>query len=162
MKRSAETDVGSLSIKPSPTTAISGFEYLDHTADIQLHSWGPTLREAFELNAVAMFNYITELDHVSEVDEVEIRAEGHDLPSLLYSFMDELLFQFNGDYFVCKRVQIVSFERDTAWAIVAKGYGEVYDKSKHTPGTEVKAVTYSAMQIHETPERSDVFVIVDI
>lgn len=92
---------------------------------------------------------------------MEIEAEGHDLASLLYSFMDELLFQFNGDYFVCKRVEIVQFDRES-FKIKAKGYGETFDKSKHVPGTEIKAMTYSAMQIHEGPDRSDVFVIVDI
>jgi SHS2 domain-containing protein len=46
--------------------------------------------------------------------------------------------------------------------------GEKFDLSKHPQGTEVKAITYSAMQIHEkpaegnTPASVDVYVIVDI
>lgn len=72
-----------------------GYEYLDHTADVQLHSWAPTLKEAMELVCVAMFGYITELDKVEEDDsmEVTVEASGHDLDSLLYSLMDEFLFQ---------------------------------------------------------------------
>jgi SHS2 domain-containing protein len=72
-----------------------GYEYLDHTADVQLHSWAPTLKEAFELVCVAMFGYITELDKVDEDEsmEVNVEASGHDMDSLLYSLMDEFLFQ---------------------------------------------------------------------
>ena len=33
---------------------------------------------------------------------------------------------------------------------------------KHHLGTEIKAITYSAMQLHEKDGRADVYVIVDI
>lgn len=40
--------------------------------------------------------------------------------------------------------------------------GDIFDASKHSSGTEIKAITYSAMQIHESEDRCDLFVIVDI
>lgn len=40
--------------------------------------------------------------------------------------------------------------------------GETFDLNKHTQGTEVKAITYSNMQVHETPEKHEVYVILDI
>ena len=40
--------------------------------------------------------------------------------------------------------------------------GEKFQRGKHASGTEVKAITYSAMQIIEQPGDAEVFVIVDI
>src|SRR5690606_14741708 len=73
---------------------------------------GPTLKEAFEQVVICMFGYITELDRV-DIDEecqVEVEAEGHDLESLLFSYMDEFLFQFNTEFIICKQVQILEFD----------------------------------------------------
>lgn len=41
-------------------------------------------------------------------------------------------------------------------------YGDTFDQTLHPQGTEIKAITYSNMQIHETLERTDLYVIVDI
>ena len=126
-----------------------GYEYLPHTADVQVHSWGLTINEAFEQAAVAMFGYITELDKVEEEADfcVEVEASGHDLQSLLYGFMDEFLFEFNAELRVCKRIEIIDFDRE-AWTITAKGYGEEFDRDKHIPGTEVKVSSSINLVFH--------------
>jgi len=41
-------------------------------------------------------------------------------------------------------------------------HGETFDLEKHPQGTEIKAITYSNMQIHDNEGRVDIYVIVDI
>ena len=138
------------------------YEYLDHTADIQLHAWGSSLTEAFEQVAVAMFGYITDLSTVEVTRSEEITAEGHDMESLLFQFLNEFLFLFCAEpFFVVKEVKITEFDKQN-FKIRAVGHGETFDLSKHPQGTEVKAITYSNMQIHDTEETHEVYVIVDI
>ena len=40
--------------------------------------------------------------------------------------------------------------------------GQMFERGKHTSGTEVKAITYSNMQIREQTGDAEIFVIVDI
>lgn len=149
-------------------------EYLGHTADIQLHTWGADLKEAFELAVICMFGYMTELETVEYKKEVHIEAQGHDLASLLYALLDEFLFSFNTQRVVCREVQIVALDLEK-FTIRATGYGERFQMGKHPQGTEVKAITYSNMQILSdfkpnqdeqdisgASEPAHVFVIVDI
>mmetsp|Transcript_36861 Transcript_36861/g.51192 ORF Transcript_36861/g.51192 Transcript_36861/m.51192 type:complete len:213 (+) Transcript_36861:273-911(+) len=145
------------------STASSNYEYLDHTADIQLHSWGGTLEEAFEGCALAMFNYMTPLSGVS-VDETLTRSytvQAHDMQSLVFAFLDELLFVFSTELLVCREIKVSTIDR-SSWTVTAVGQGECFSPATHEQGTEVKAITYSAMQIHERNDRSEIFVIVDI
>lgn len=49
-------------------------------------------------------------------------AEGHDMQSLLFNFLDELLFSFSTEFFVPSQLRITSFDRQT-WQIKAEGCG---------------------------------------
>eukprot|EP01111_Echinosteliopsis_oligospora_P002772 TRINITY_DN1428_c0_g1_i3.p1 TRINITY_DN1428_c0_g1~~TRINITY_DN1428_c0_g1_i3.p1 ORF type:complete len:128 (+),score=23.76 TRINITY_DN1428_c0_g1_i3:165-548(+) len=125
------------------------------------HSWGASLKEAWESVTIAMFNYMVEVDNVETTSERSIEIEGHDLDSLLYNYLDEWLFVFSTEYFVCKEVKITEFDRE-AFKIKCVGKGERLDKKKHQTGTEIKAITYSCMKIVEEQNKSDIWVIVDI
>lgn len=70
------------------------YEYLDHPADVQLHAWGNSIRETFEQVAISMFAYMTDIETVDMTCTYEIEAEGHDMESLLFNFLDEFLFAF--------------------------------------------------------------------
>ena len=53
---------------------------------------------------MAMFGYMTELEKV-EIKEVHlVEAEGHDMQSLLFHFLDELLYLFSAEPFLIAKV----------------------------------------------------------
>ena len=168
-------------------------------------------------------------------------ASGHDMHTLLFSFLDELLFVFSTELFAPKLLDISHFDQG-GWHITATGCrpadpwnalvqkcslrcdefsrasnemlhtiktccwsrrdwwgaarqsqthegrrvganegaacgwlclkvagvggarrrGEVFDRQRHVSGTEVKAITYSAMDVRQCDDEVEVFVIVDI
>ena len=137
------------------------YEYLPHTADVQLHSWGATLEAAFEQQVLAVMGLITELPGVEALTQREVVAEGHDLQSLLYNFLDEWLFQFNSDLFVCRRICVTAIDRER-FRVTSVGVGELFELGRHPQGIEVKAITYSALRITEEEQRTDILVIVDV
>ena len=56
---------------------------LDHTADVQIHSWGDSLEEALGACVVGMFNYMTDVGVVEEREEREMMVEGLFLSKLV-------------------------------------------------------------------------------
>jgi len=53
-----------------------------------------------------MFHYMTEVDYIEMKESYEIEVEGHDMMSLLYNFLDELLFTFSAEPNYIARVTI--------------------------------------------------------
>lgn len=113
---------------------------------------------------MAMFAYMTEMPYVQIKEVHTIEANADDLMGLLYHFLDELLFLFCVEPFlICKKLVITEFNTEE-FRIVCKCYGEEFQLGKHPQGSEVKAITYSAMQIIDEPKdnKYEVFVIIDI
>lgn len=109
-----------------------------------------------------MFGYMTEIETVESKQCFKIEASGDDVESLLFHFLDELLFLFSAEPFlVCSKLEISKFDL-VDFEIDCLCYGEPFQLGKHPQGTEVKAITYSAMQVIQKPDRNDVYVIIDI
>lgn len=112
---------------------------------------------------MGLFGYMTDIDRIENRDmkQIDVRAEG-DLQNLLFKFLCEWLELYGTeDYFIARKIEINFFDRKEL-RIIARGYGESFDFARHSQGTEVKAITYSNMQIHEDAPTHDVYVIVDI
>ncbi|XP_065567020.1 protein archease-like [Artemia franciscana] len=138
------------------------YEYLDHPSDVQIHSWGDNIEETFEQCAVGMFGYMTDLEKVDIVDVIDIEVSASDLINLMFRFLDELLYKFSAEpNFISKKIKIFEFDKEN-FKIRARGYGEPFTLEKHTQGTEVKAITYSNMQVYDEEGHQEAFVIVDI
>jgi SHS2 domain-containing protein len=141
------------------------YEYLDHTADVQLHAWGDSLKESFEQLAISMFAYMTDIETVELKSEqvIEIRLDQEDdILNLVFKWLDEWLFLFSAEpFFIARKIVIEEADFEKGY-IKARGYGEEFSLSKHPQGTEVKAITYSNMQVHKDKPTFDIYVIIDI
>ena len=74
-----------------------------------------------------------------------------------------MLFVFHTDMVVATTIQVETLDVQ-AWRVEASLRGDIFDRTVHESGTEIKAITYSAMDIiPEGPnQRAEVYVIVDI
>jgi len=127
------------------------FEFFDVTADIGYWAYGKTLEEAFENSALAMFNVITDVEKVDKKEIKEFSIESEDKVSLLYDFLEELLFIHEVELFLFSNFTI-SIEKDDSednkfykLHVIAKG--EKIDWNAHERRSEVKAITFHMMEV---------------
>jgi SHS2 domain-containing protein len=137
-----------------------GFRYLDHMTDALIEAYGSTLDEAFENSAYGLVNTMFDLSNVSTDLEVKIEAEGYDLQSLFYDWLEKVLLVVLTDNVVLSdfKVKISHINNnmdctDTCF-LYSKVKGERLDLKKHGFKVEVKAVTYHEMQIEQIKEKN--------
>jgi len=141
-----------------------GFIYEDHTADVQARCWGRTLEEAYNQTAYSLMATITpDLKKISPNVEKKIKIEAEDKEALLFDFLSELLYIFDVDELVFNtiKVQIIK-ESEDLFVLNALLRGEKFDVTKHEIGIEVKAITYSFMEIAESKNKVEISIVFDI
>ncbi|XP_056664258.1 protein archease-like [Monodelphis domestica] len=107
---------------------------------------------------MAMFGYMTDTGTVEPLQTVEEPAED-DLQSLLLNFLDEWPYEFSAnEFFIAREVKVLSIDQRN-FKLRSIGWRE-FSLNKHPRGTEVKAITYSAIQVYD--EKPKVFVIINI
>ncbi|KAL0594003.1 Protein archease [Plecturocebus cupreus] len=120
------------------------YKYLDHTADVQLHAWRDSLEEAFEQCAVTMFSYTTNIETLEPLQTIEVETQ-------MSNFICPML--------IPKGLKVLCIDQRN-FRLQSIEWREEFSLSKHSQGTEVKAVTYLAMQVYNT-EKPEVFVIIN-
>ncbi len=138
---------------------MSGFEIIEHTADIGIRAWGRDMEEAFEEAALGMFSIIADVKKAEEVGEAVIMVENDDWEGLLVDWLSELLYAFDADRLFLKRFE-VHIDVKERLTLTGHAYGELYNPEKHGMGMEIKAVTYH--MVEADPEKAEIKVLFDI
>jgi SHS2 domain-containing protein len=135
------------------------YRMLDHTSDIGIDVWGKTKKELFANATRALYDLMTILKKVEELEEMIIMAEGENIEDLLVNFLREALYLYNGKRWLIRKCEVMKL---TATKIEARLFGEPYNLQKHTIKKEIKAVTYHGMSVKKTPGGWNAKVIFDV
>lgn len=139
------------------------FEFLEHTADVYIASYGKTMEEAFENAAIAMFEVMTDTQKVKSTLEDSILVKGKDELELLYNWLEILIVNFEVKNRLYSKFKILSLKKNLGFfTLSAKIWGEIFDPKKHVQKVGVKAITYHRMEIIKDPNKVTLEFILDI
>ena len=126
---------------------MKNFEYFDVTADIGFRSYGKNLNEAFENAGLAIFNIISDTEDINPTDEISFEITSEDEVSLLYDYLEELLFYHEVEFMLFSEFHV---EIDENLHLKATIKGEPINWDKHERKTEIKAITFHKMHVKKT------------
>lgn len=118
------------------------FEYFPHTADAKFRAYGKNIEKQFENAAYATFNMMFDPNNVKPLIKKEISLTAKKTTSLLYDWIDELLFYLDSEGWFFSKIENIEIRNNTLTAIV---YGD--NSKNYITAGHVKGVTYSEMEI---------------
>ena len=122
--------------------------FLEHTADVGVEVTSPSLQGAYAEAGLALFEIMTRTGDFAPKRRVEISASGEDMVSLLYQWLEELIFIFDTEGIVLVKFEITEFSEENP-SIAAHGWGEEFNPDLHLQRTGVKAITYHNMEVED-------------
>jgi SHS2 domain-containing protein len=122
-----------------------------------LVAYGKSLAEAFANAAYGLFSLIVEPNKVKEKESRKVMVQAQDAESLLFNWINELIYIFEVERLLFKSFDITDF---TGQSLEATCGGEKYDPSRHQLKTGVKSATYHMLKVDG--EKNRVQVIFDV
>jgi SHS2 domain-containing protein len=137
------------------------FKYFDHTADVCFESYGKTLEEAFTNSALAAFNIITDITKIKQLKKQEISVKAIKLESLLFDFLDELIFLMDTKHIIFSKFDDMRIgKKEGTYVLTCIAHGDSIDNYERHG--DIKAPTYNEMSIRETEKGFIIRAVVDI
>jgi SHS2 domain-containing protein len=132
------------------------FEFLEHTADIKFRAWGKTLGEAFSGCALAVSKTLCR-GKIKMKKSYSVKAHGKDNESLLYNFIEELLYLLDTEHFIPAKVKSMKIKDGR---LTARVVGD--DIGKYEIKNYIKSPTYNDMQIKKKGDNWTAQMVVDV
>jgi SHS2 domain-containing protein len=139
--------------------AETRFRYIEHPSDVGFEAYGATLEELFANAALAMYSFMTDVDAIAATEERRVGVKAEDLYSLMFDWLDELLFLFEAESLVMKHYRITV--DDSVFSIQGTCRGGIFDPERHEAGIIIKAVTYNMMEVKKN-EKWHARVVLDV
>ena len=133
------------------------YKFLEHTADVKFQAFGKNLEEAFTNSALATTEIMTE-DKVKAKEEKTITVSASKKETLLYEFLEHLLFLVDTEGFILSEVKTLEIKEN--YKLTATILGDNADN--YEIQTHIKAVTYSDMFIKEEENQVTIQIVHDI
>lgn len=130
----------------------AGFAYLDHTADLAVRAWGPTLAEAFAAAARAVTDAMVDVDRVRPTVEREFALSAPSTDLLLVEWLGALLAEKDVSGLVFSRYRIDVGESAGGATLRGSALGEPLDSARHGAKLEVKGITLLGLRVRREPE----------
>ena len=124
--------------------------FFDHTGDFGVDLTADSLEGLYEEVACAFTALLTDaLERVEEKESKAIEVEGVDETDLLVALGNELLYIFESQGWLVRRLEVERLEDDR---LVATAHGEPFDEARHPIARPMKAVTHHAAGVDEDGE----------
>ncbi|MBM3146321.1 MAG: archease [Actinobacteria bacterium] len=134
----------------------AGFELTEHTADVGVRAWGPSVGEVFEQAALATVSLEYDLETVRPTNTRTIAVEAPERDLLLAAWLNELLYLIDGERWVFSRFEVAAVgaiedaDARPTWSLRATAFGERRDVRRHAVRTLVKAATLHGLSLRRT------------
>jgi SHS2 domain-containing protein len=131
------------------------FEFLEHTADIKIRVTGRTLNDIFENSVKAISQYVSGNQKIESKKGKVIEVSGSDMESLLYNFLDEILYLIDAESFLPIKAEVTLRGNN----LKAELYG---DSTKGKSLDHIKAPTYAEMSIKKVNSSWEAIFVLDV
>ena len=135
------------------------FEVLDISGDTGIKAYGKTVSEAYANAGIGMYSLITDISGVYERERVEFELSGDSPEGVLAAYLNELIFRFDTNGFIGRRVEVPDLSDSSIRVIV---HGEEFDPDRHERRLLIKAATYHNIKVERTDRVWEVEVVFDI
>ena len=137
-----------------------GFNELEGiTADLGIEAWGETLEEAFVQAGLGLASIMADLPAGDDTKKRTILVQAPTPAGLLVNFLNEIIYREDTENFLPRKILDLKIVGSQVTATLA---GAIFDPSRHTINTHVKAATYHGLTIDESPGEVRVKVIFDV